>query len=97
MSGIIVRDDATRESFKTEIGRVGVTLYVRSFLCCFRCSVAIRTLFNSKGLEYDDVSLTAETHTICTHTSVCVCVCEGHIVQLLSGVRIRKALEIYDK
>jgi hypothetical protein len=36
MLGIIVRDDAARESFKTEIGRVGVTLYVRSSLCYFR-------------------------------------------------------------
>jgi hypothetical protein len=31
MSGIIVRDDAARESFKTEIGRVGLMLYVKSF------------------------------------------------------------------
>jgi hypothetical protein len=59
MSGIIVRDDAARESFKTEIGKVGVTLYVRLSLCCFRYSVATRTLFNSKGLEYDDVSLSS--------------------------------------
>jgi hypothetical protein len=51
-----VRDDAARESFKTEIGRVGVTLYVKSFICRLRCLVATRTLFNSKGLEYDDVS-----------------------------------------
>ena len=51
-----MRDDAARESFKTEIGRVGVTLYVRSFFGRFRCLVATRTLFNSKGLEYDDVS-----------------------------------------
>jgi hypothetical protein len=57
MSGVIVRDDAARELFKTEIGKVGVTLYVRLSLCCFRYSVATRTLFNSKGLEYDDVSL----------------------------------------
>lgn len=56
MPGIIVRDDTARESFKAEIGRVGVTLCVRSFLCRFRCLVATRTLFNSKGLEYDDVS-----------------------------------------
>jgi hypothetical protein len=51
-----VRDDATRESFKKEIGRIGVTLYVRSFYSCFRYLVATRTIFNSKGLEYDDVS-----------------------------------------
>jgi hypothetical protein len=51
-----VRDDAARELFKTEIGQVGVTLYVRLFLCYFVCLVATRTLFNSKGLEYDDVS-----------------------------------------
>ena len=31
MLGIIVRDNVARESFKTEIGQVGVTLYVRSF------------------------------------------------------------------
>jgi len=31
ISGIIVRDEAARQSFKEEIGRVGVTLYVRSF------------------------------------------------------------------
>ena len=29
--GIIVRDEAARQSFKEKIGRVGVTLYVRSF------------------------------------------------------------------
>ncbi|KAH9981609.1 P-loop containing nucleoside triphosphate hydrolase protein [Russula compacta] len=38
---IIVRDEAARQSFRTEVGRIGVTL----------------TLFNSKGLEYDDVIL----------------------------------------
>jgi len=38
---IIVRDEDARKSFKEDIGRVGVTL----------------TLFNSKGLEYDDVIL----------------------------------------
>ena len=59
MLGIIVRDNAARESFKTAIGRVGVTLYVKPSLRCFRYLVATRTLFNSKGLEYDDVSLTA--------------------------------------
>ena len=51
-----MRDDAARESFKTETGRVGVTLCVRSFLCCFGYLAATGTMFNSKGLEYDDVS-----------------------------------------
>ena len=51
-----MRDDATRESFKSEIGRIGVTLYVGSFYSRFRYLVATRTIFNSKGLEYDDVS-----------------------------------------
>lgn len=54
--GVIVRDDTARESFKTEIGRVGVTLCVRLFLCGFGYLVTSRTMFNSKGLEYDDVS-----------------------------------------
>ena len=31
ISGIIVRDEAARQSFKEEIGRVGITLYVISF------------------------------------------------------------------
>ena len=80
MSGIIVRDDAARESFKTEIGRVGVTLYVRLFLCCFRYLVATRTLFNSKGLEYDDVSPSFCANSQFTLT---LHLCEGHLVQLL--------------
>ena len=29
--GIIVRDEAARQSFKEQIGQVGVTLYVKSF------------------------------------------------------------------
>jgi hypothetical protein len=61
-----VRDDVARESFKSEIGRVGVTLYVRSSLCCPGTqSRGVRTLFNSKGLEYDDVS-----QSFCTNSQV---------------------------
>jgi hypothetical protein len=81
--GIIVRDDAARESFKTEIGRVGVTLYVRTFLCCCGYLFATRTLFNSKGLEYDDVSSSfTQTPNLLSHFE-CVRMCKGHFVQLL--------------
>jgi ATP-dependent exoDNAse (exonuclease V) beta subunit len=69
-----VRDDTARESFKTEIGRVGITLCVRSFLCWFVYLIATRTMFNSKGLEYDDVSPSfpsnsrpALTHRMCVY------------------------------
>jgi hypothetical protein len=55
--------------------RVGVTLYVRSFFCRFRYSVATRTLFNSKGLEYDDVSPIFRTNAPSTLTpQMCVSV-----------------------
>jgi hypothetical protein len=80
--GIIVRDDTARESFKTEIGRVGVTLCVRSFLCWLGYLVATRTMFNSKGLEYDDVSPSFRTNSEPALT-LRMCICEGHIVQLL--------------
>ena len=62
-----MRDDAARESFKSEIGRVGVTLYVRSPLLSPVLIRNVRTLFNSKGLEYDDVS-----QSFCANCPSCV-------------------------
>ncbi|KAH9172882.1 hypothetical protein EDB89DRAFT_1885655 [Lactarius sanguifluus] len=46
---IIVRDEASRQRLKGDIGRVGIILHVKSFLPCITRS--------PKGLEYDDVIL----------------------------------------
>lgn len=80
-----MRDDTARELFKTEVGRVGITLCVRSFLCWFGYLVATRTMFNSKGLEYDDVSPILRTNSqlnLLSHFG-CVYIRKGHIIQLL--------------
>jgi len=53
-----VRDEAARQKLRTDIGPVGIILYVRAiFALHWSLTVtSFRTLFNSKGLEYDDVS-----------------------------------------
>ena len=51
-----MRDEAARQKFKNEIGHVGITLQVELLSSHFACLVSSRTLFNSKGLEYEDVS-----------------------------------------
>jgi hypothetical protein len=54
--GVILRDEVARQKFKKEIGHIGITLQVRPLSHCFVCLIFFRTLFNSKGLEYEDVS-----------------------------------------
>lgn len=54
--GVILRDEAARQKFKEDIGHIGITLQVRPLYRCFACLISSRTLFNIKGLEYDDVS-----------------------------------------
>ena len=52
-----MRDEDARKNLKEEIGSVGIILYV-VFSPLHRSLkvTSLRTLLNSKGLEYDDVS-----------------------------------------
>ena len=52
-----MRDEATRQKLRTNIGPVGIILYVEPFFHLYLLTrIFFSTLFNSKGLEYDDVS-----------------------------------------
>jgi hypothetical protein len=100
--GIIVRDEAARRELKEDIGSVGIILYVEpSPTLHFLLKVtSLRTLVNSKGLEYDDVGF------ICFPDSLkCASTClsdhsftrTGHTVQFLRGVCGRTSLATSDK
>ena len=55
--GILVRDDDARERLMSQVGDIGLILYVICMrLMILLTSPAHRTLYESKGLEFNDVS-----------------------------------------
>jgi hypothetical protein len=58
--GILVRDQAAENKLRAEIGNIGSIMWVSLYWlwCNFVAHNARRTLYDSKGLEFDDVILT---------------------------------------
>lgn len=58
--GILVRDDTARDELRRQVGEIGLIMWVfslptLSFDVMSKC--VDRTLYESKGLEFDDVHL----------------------------------------
>lgn len=53
--GILVRDDAAREKLRARVGEIGLILYVLKSIPSVVLIPFSRTLYESKGLEFDDV------------------------------------------
>lgn len=58
--GILVRDDVARDELRRQVGEIGLIMWVfslptSSFDVMSKC--VDRTLYESKGLEFDDVHL----------------------------------------
>ena len=57
--GILVRDDAARDELRRQVGEIGLIMFVFSSNISFdvMSKCVDRTLYESKGLEFDDVNL----------------------------------------
>jgi hypothetical protein len=57
-SGILVRDEAGRDKLRQQVGDIGLIMSVLSACrVCSRLRKFHRTLYESKGLEFNDVYL----------------------------------------
>ena len=64
---ILVRNDAAREKLRKQVGNIGLIMCVLFEAWMVDMLKACRTLYESKGLEFNDVSLppvVTESHTI---------------------------------
>jgi len=56
MLGILVRDEAAKRKLRQQVGEIGLVLYVRIISQASGHWLMVpRTLYESKGLEFDDV------------------------------------------
>lgn len=54
--GILVRDESARDELREQVGEIGLIMFVKfSSLAERRLTMHNRTLYESKGLEFDDV------------------------------------------
>jgi hypothetical protein len=55
--GILVRDEAARFKLREQVGDIGLIMYVPLSLCIKLLLTTSRTLYESKGLEFNDVRI----------------------------------------